>query len=340
MRQRLKFRYLLVGLALVAFAAVIAQFLPPDREAPVIAQPLGLAAWIGIEWAMEPHTSAEIQQFAAELQSRRIRYGYFYVSYLKPDGTFNATFAHAADFTRTMREAAPEITLLAWIGVPIQGKNEAGETINRLENAATRQQIARFAAMTVRDLGFDGVHLNAEMAHDGDAAFLSTLSDIRRELPEGALLSTTTHALRLTRAVTFVPYPSAAHHWSTDYLRDVAALADQVALMAYDSGLPFPADYRRWMAYQVREATSALAGSSAQLIIGVPTSEEWTPSHQTQAETLNAALWGLQAGLAESTSPDRLNGIAVYPYWETSAGEWDQINQAALPDQHPDRDQQ
>lgn len=329
MLQRLKFRYWLIGIAVAASVALGAQFLPPDREAPVIAQNLDLAAWIGIEWAMEPHTGAEIRQFAAELQSRRIRYGYFYVSYLKPDGTFNPTFAHAADFTRRMREAAPDTVLLAWVGVPIQGENEAGETINRLESAATRAQIASFAAMTVRDLGFDGVHLNAEMAHDGDTAFLSTLSDIRRELPDGAMLSTTTHALRLIRPVTFVPYPSVAHHWSTDYLRDVAALADQVALMAYDSGLPFPADYRRWMAYQVRESTVALADSPAQLIIGIPTSEEWTPSHQTQGETLDAALWGLQAGLAESTAADRLKGIAVYPDWETSAGEWERIDRAA-----------
>lgn len=328
MMRRLKLRYWLPGVVAAAGLVIAAQFLPPDREAPVITQALDLAAWIGIEWAMEPHTDAEIRQFAAELQARPIRYGYFYVSYLKPDGTFNPTFAYAAEFTRRMREAAPDIVLLAWIGVPIQAENEAGETINRLESAVIRTQTALFAAMTVRDLGFDGVHLNAEMAHDGDVAFLSTLSDIRRELPDGAFFSTTTHALRLTHPVTFVPYPSVAHHWSADYLRDVAALVDQVALMAYDSGLPFPADYRRWMAYQVREATGALADRATSLIVGIPTSEEWTPSHQTQGETLDAALWGLRAGLAESRLPERLNGIAVYPYWETRASEWEQINNA------------
>ena len=191
----------------------------------------------------------------------------------------------------------------------------------------TRNQIAQFAAMTVRDLGFDGVHLNAELITDGDQAFLATLSGIRRKLPDGAMLSAAVHALRLTEPVTFVPYPSVAHHG-----RRLSAkrrvMADQVALMAYDSGLPFPADYRRWMAYQVREATAALADSPAQLIIGIPTSEEWTPSHQTQGETLDAALWGLQAGLAESTAADRLNGIAVYPYWETSNGEWEKVHSA------------
>lgn len=339
MLQRLKLRYWFPGIILAAVMVVGVQFLPPDKPAPVITQPLDLAAWIGIQWAMEPHTDAEIHQFAAELQSRRIRYGYFYLSYLKPDGNFNPTYAHAADFTKRMREAAPEITLLAWIGVPIQGKNAAGKTINRLESAATRNQIAAFAAMTVRDLGFDGVHLNAELIPDGDRALLSTLSNIRRELPDGALFSAAVHALRLTEAVTFVPYPTVTHHSSAAYLQEIAALVDQVALMAYDSGLPVPADYRRWMIYQVREAAAALSGSTAQLIIGIPTSAEWTPSHQTQGETLDAALWGMQTGLAQSPSPDRLHGIAVYPYWETSAGEWEQINLATLPQQHPNRDQ-
>ena len=38
MLQRLKFRYLLIGIAVAASIALGAQFLPPDREAPGIAQ--------------------------------------------------------------------------------------------------------------------------------------------------------------------------------------------------------------------------------------------------------------------------------------------------------------
>ncbi|GIK26954.1 MAG: hypothetical protein BroJett007_00920 [Chloroflexota bacterium] len=301
------------------------QFLPPGHEPPRLPADVYRAAWIGVEWAMEPHDPAELRGLAADLSDRRIRFAYLYVSYLRPDGTFNPTFDHARTLTDTLRALAPDITLLAWIGVPIQGSDPDGFEINRLEDTTIRGSIAKFAAFSVSELGFDGVHLNAELAANGDTALLDTLRGMRESMPDDALLSTTAHALRLTEPVTFIPYPAAAHHWSVDYLRDVAATVDQIALMAYDSGLPFPADYRRWMTYQVVTATEALAGASTDLVVGIPTSEEWTPSHQTQGETLDTALWGLRNGLAQSASPQTLSGIAIYPYWETSADEWVRI---------------
>ena len=42
-------------------------------------------------------------------------------------------------------------------------------------------------------------------------------------------------------------------------------------------------------------------------------SAEWTLSHQTQAETLRLALAVMKMGLEE-----RLDGIAIYPFWETN----------------------
>ena len=87
--------------------------------------------------------------------------------------------------------------------------------------------------------------------------------------------------------------------------------------MAYDSGLPFPRDYVNWLTYQAEKSAAALEDTPGELIIGLPTSEEWTPSHQTQAESLRVALAGLHAGIS-----DRIDGIAIYPYWETDDQEW------------------
>lgn len=102
-------------LACIAIAVVI-QFLPPHETPPPLPAHLSRAAWIGIEWAMDAHSDADIRTFAEELTARRVRYAYFYVSYLKHEGVFNATYSHAADFTRRMREHAPDIVLLAWVG--------------------------------------------------------------------------------------------------------------------------------------------------------------------------------------------------------------------------------
>ncbi len=139
-------------------------------------------------------------------------------------------------------------------------------------------------------------------------------------LPHHAILSTTAHTLRLDSARTALPYPVVAHHWSPDYFRKVALASDQIVLMAYDSGLVFPRDYPgwiTWITYQAETSKKALNGLPGELIIGLPSSEEWTVSHQTQAETLQIALAGLRTGMGERT-----DGIAIYPFWETDDAEW------------------
>ncbi len=74
------------------------------------------------------------------------------------------------------------------------------------------------------------------------------------------------------------------------------------------------------MEYQTRTAGAALVDKPTELLIGLPVSEEWTWSHQTQAETLTDALSGLS-----SSYSDAVAGIALYPYWEMSPDEWRQV---------------
>lgn len=322
----------LILLILVVLGAVIAwaawQFVPPP-PAPNFPSSLQLrrAAWVEIDWAMEQHTDVEIAALAADFQRRGITDGFFYVSYLNADGEFNLTYDHAADFTQRFRAVAPEVRLLAWVGVPISITHEDGRVLsNRLADPDVRAQIAAFSRRTV-DLGFDGIHLNAEPITNGDAAYLATLSEIRASLPDGAFLSVAPHALRLTEPVLAIPYPRIDHHWSADYLRQVASNVDQVAVMAYDSGLFFPTDYRAWMAYQVKAVSTALADTDVDVLIGLPTSEEDTPSHRVGIESLDNALYGLRVGLVDSESSNVIDGIAIYPYWETSADEWERLAQ-------------
>ncbi len=92
--------------------------------------------------------------------------------------------------------------------------------------------------------------------------------------------------------------------------------------MAYDSGLFFPSDYRNWMAYQVRTAAQALEGLRVHFLIGLPTSEENTPSHNITTEYLANALYGFYEGLRQSANPNTIDGIAIYPHWETDEAEW------------------
>lgn len=310
---------------LVVFLLLIGIFaylfsLPPDDSAP-LNRDLKISAWMGVTWSMDVHPTTEIEQLADDL----IRYGvdeiYVYASYLKAGDFFNPTYDHAGEFITNLKQFAPDIQILAWIGVPISITQPDGTFIaNRLESPDIRQMIAQFSVMAVEELGFDGIHLNAELIPDGDEAYLLTLEAIREALPEGTFFSTTAHALRLNKQVTASPYPTIVHHASPDYVRDIAEFVDQIAIMTYDSGLSFPRDYRDWMAYQVEMSETALMDHPVEIMIGLPTSEEWTPSHQTQAETVHASVQGFRAGY-----DGRADGVAIYPYWDTSADEWEII---------------
>lgn len=76
------------------------------------------------------------------------------------------------------------------------------------------------------------------------------------------------------------------------------------------------------MAYQVRTSAAILAPFDTQLFIGIPASEEWTLSHNLMTEYLANALYGVRLGISQSQDFEAVTGIAIYPYWEISEGEW------------------
>ncbi|MEO8611505.1 MAG: hypothetical protein ABI690_26640 [Chloroflexota bacterium] len=314
----------LLALLIILLIWVGWQFLPPPSPPPL---PAGYhpqkAVWLDITWSMDAHSDAETQALAQHLQAHEITTVFAYVSYLKPGDFFNPTFDHAQHFVEQMHVLAPGITLLAWVGVPIHVTTPDGLYIeNRLTDPKVQNTIADFSRQVVEDLGFDGIHLNAEPVADGNTAYIDTLQAIRSQMPSGAILSVAGLALYPTEAITIVQYPKTEYRWSADYLKIVAENSDQIPMMDYDSGLFFPSDYRGWMAYQVRASAAVLAQSHTELFIGVPASEEQTPSHQVTTEYLANALYGVRLGISQSQDYEAITGIAVYPYWEISDGEW------------------
>lgn len=310
MPSRRLFALSLFCVILLLLAAVVYLFTPSLPESLTLTRAdLRLATWLSVSWSMEASDPDQAEELAGELKALGVDDVYVFVSYLKADGSFNRTFDFAPAFVAALKRHAPELRAFAWIGLPVS--LPGAMPASQLRSPEIRRTIADFTRFAVADLGFDGVHINAELIADGDRAFLEILAAIGDALPQGALLSATAHPLRLEDSVTIMPYPTVAHHWSAPYLRLAAQHVDQIVLMAYDSGLIFPRDYLQWTRYQVARSLEALASISAELIIGASVSEEWTISHQTQAETLSLFLAGLKTGTAE-----RLDGIALYPYWE------------------------
>jgi hypothetical protein len=208
------------------------------------------AVWLGIEWVNEPHDAREIAALADRLQALQVRDVYVYVSYLRPNGRFGETYTHAAELTRAMKAAAPSMRLHAWLGVPVAPRHRSRLSPSGyvdIGDAAVRHTIATFAAGARVEGGFDGIHLDAEPAVNGDPDLLSLLDDVRSAAGRGAVLSIA--APRIWPVGT--PSPPGFVMWTAGYYRQVAQRVDQVAVMNYDTALPLPWLYRLWSQYQV-----------------------------------------------------------------------------------------
>jgi hypothetical protein len=281
------------------------------------------AAWIGVEWVNEVHTTNEIKALADDLKQHQIVYVFAYTSYLKDSGVFNPTYAHAADFIRTLKAAQPDLKVLAWIGLPLSYVD--------LGNASVRQKVKTFCADVVSQSGFDGLHLDPENIADGDQNVLALLDETRQAIGPHMILSIATQKAWPVFADAPPSQWIGPILWSSGYFREVARRVDQVAVMIYDSGLASPLLYRQWSRFQVIQVSKALAESHIQLFFGVPTSEEETPTHHVSGENITSGLTGIIDGLNDDEArPDAVTGVAIYPYWETDAAKWAGYNQAWL----------
>jgi hypothetical protein len=280
------------------------------------------AAWLGVEWINEPHEEDEIIALADDLERRQIRYVLVYVSYLRADGEFGAPYDHAAEFVRVLKEAQPDLQILAWIGLPLQQSRGPGWGYVDLGDEATCQKVVTFSAHLVHQIGFDGVHLGPEPIPDGDDNVLALLEEVRRAIGPEATLSMATR--RIWPLFPDAPWPFVGQiAWRGDYYREIVKRVNQVAVMTYDSGLPLPCLYRHWTRFQTIEVSRAVEGTEVELLLGIPTSEEETLTHRPGAENMTSGLQGVIDGLNDLASrPSAVTGVAIYPYWETGETEW------------------
>jgi len=273
------------------------------------------ATWIGVGWVNEPHDPEEIIALANDLNRRQIRYVFAYVSYLKPDGQFNPTYPHAAEFVRVLKVAQPDLNVQAWIGLPLKYVD--------LGDVVIRKKIAKFCVKLVRDGGFDGVHLDPEPTSSDDADVLALLDETRSALGSEITLSVATR--RIWPILSDVQWPVIRQvAWRTGYYREVARRVDQIAVMTYDSAMPLAMLYRQWARFQVIEISRAVDDTEVQLFFGIPTSEEKTWTHCPDAESMKSGLQGVIDGLNDAKAQSAVTtGVAIYPYWDTDEAEWD-----------------
>jgi hypothetical protein len=303
----------------------LGQLNAPEAEAPPN------ALWVSTEWTYTRHDDTEMAAFVAQLKEHRIGTVYAWVSWLQTDGTwagsvdrrnqFDAVRGDVEAFVVQFKRLYPEARLLGWMGLPL-GSTPQNYGLNETQ---LTQRVDVFTQTIITQLGFDGVHLQIAPVADNDQAFLALLRTARAQL-QGTYLSVSVPPDWTPTAGDTPLSPLYAPNtvWSTAYKQNVALIADEIVITAYNSGLTRNDDYAAWMAYQVRTFTSAVAAvpDAAQIVIGIPTHDS-AVGHDAQVENIASAVLGIRAGLADSGAAGALlRGTALYGAWSTDAQEW------------------
>lgn len=273
------------------------------------------ALWLGHAWVDGRKTADDVRTLATKLRKTGIKDVYLHSGPFDRDGTLPIEkYPRAVDFLKWWREELPKVRVSAWLGQKVDGTLD-------LDDAASRQRVLD-GARAIMALGFDGVHYNFEPIGDGDTEFLDLLTQTRAIVGKG-LLSTSTPQIEpfpLTR-----PAARAVlghdKYWSPDYFRQVANLTDQVAIMTYDSYLPFPAVYG---GYVVRQSTLALelVPEEKTLLIGAPAYHDHGPSWADEAESVEKAARGARLALTSYGKPRERFGLALYVDFAATKEDW------------------
>jgi len=262
--------------------------------------------WLRYTWYFGQHSPEEERQMARRLEQNRIRYAYFHVRYIKPDGTLRYSFLDKArELNRLVGETAPSVKRIAWIYIDKNSVNVRDEAI--------RRRLVGEAGRLVSEGGFQGVQWDYEICNDGDPTLLLLLDDSRRLLPSCWIG---------VAAPAWYPWPLTSVSWSERYFREVAQRSDQIAVMAYDSGLYHPRLYNGLVANQIEVLERATRGTDCRFVVGLPTYGGGTLSHNPHSENMPLALAAVKQGLADTRS-ERFEGVALFADYTTDTAEWD-----------------
>lgn len=294
------------------------------------------AMWAAHKWVGEPQAPEDYDSFAAVMKRHRITDVYFHVGPLTGEGLIPpGKYAHAMSLIAAMCERAPLIRLHAWIG---QVERRGGGPLD-ISDTRTRANIVATAGSFI-ELGFDGIHYNIEPISSGDPDILALLDETApMTRARGKLLSLAADELS--------PFPGAeflarrisrqAGLWSADYYRQAASRVDQLAVMMYDTTMPFDwlfGPIVAWETYRLLD----IVGPRTTLFMGVPSYEERRFGFRPEAENMESGLRGVRIGLYYADPPPTDGfGVAIYAGWTTDEAEWATFRRNWLGEVFPDQ---
>lgn len=282
--------------------------------------------WLRYWWYRGKHSENDWVAMLKRLNDHKIRYAYFHVLGIKPDGHLEYHQPEEAKkITARVHASCPQTLCLAWVYIPSDFARKGVD----LSKAEVRRNLHAEADWLINECGFDGVQWDYEFAPNDDRRLITFLKESRERIARPKHLSIATP----------MSYPGTLWGWNDAYFKETATLVDQIAVMSYDSFLWAPRWYGNLVARQVTNVSSAAreANKNCTVIIGVPTYEDRTLAHQSFCESLGNSLRGVQQGLKksaagrDSTAGQRvIEGVALFADYTTDGDEWKTFDETMM----------
>lgn len=274
------------------------------------------ATWIGHEWVGEEKNDEEIQALVGDFKKHQIDTVFVHSGPFKEDGNIDPeTYQHAINFIEKAKKFDGDIKYQAWLG---QIRNKID-----LSDENVRHNMAKQGFILANLVGFDGVHFDIEPVWDGDFDFIAMLKESRELMADDKKMSVALAEFIPGTLIWITENVFEFKNFNTEVnYENVAKYADQIVVMAYDTGINRDWLYR-WL---VKEQTIWLTNIMAdeEVFIGIPAYDEAKEGFNPEVENIENGLRGMIAGLNNLRSNEaNFAGVAIYPYWDINEKEWE-----------------
>ncbi len=219
-------------------------------------------------------------------------------------------------FTAAMAELSPDLRIIPWTG------GTWPHDVLYLDQDRIDGFVAHTRTLTHK-LGSHGVQLNVEPQPSYTEGYLELLAEVKAAIGPDKVLSIAAYPPPT------IHQPAEEVHWTLPFLKDVCLASDELAVMAYDTGIRYRYLYRSLMERWTRELADTLPppeDGGCVWLVGLPAYEDDEPWHHPGVETIDEAIRGVNDAFDDG-APANFRGVAIYASWTTDAAEWGSYDQ-------------
>ena len=273
------------------------------------------AVWLSHKWVGEKTTDQEVNDLVNQFKKYQISVVFVHAGPLDVDGTIPSDkYKYALSFLEKAKKYDDNIEYQAWIG---QVRKEIDISDPKVQHNIAKQSLI-FADL----IGFDGIHFDIEPVWDGDENFIQALKIVRETIGDNKKISVALSEFIPQSLVWILEDFKEFKNYNTEVnYKNVAEYADQIIVMAYDTGLNSSFVYKWLVSQQTIWLTNLLKGK--EVFIGIPAYDEAAPGFNPEVENIKNGLLGVISGLNNIRSDDKnFAGVAIYPYWKMTNEKW------------------